>query len=137
MPDIKRQEQWDKEFNEEWMDYWIPLITNDDGYLDPQKIKNEMQDLIFIYKQVAEVYCYITGNQLSKAMYYANVITTAYDDELNKLLREDRARIVKYLRKVMKLETEDNNESYEITSTRFIHLEDEEIDDLIDKIMED
>jgi hypothetical protein len=137
MNNTERHEQWDKEFNEEWMDYWIPLITDDNGYLDPQKIKNEMQDLIFIYNQVAEVYCYITGNQLSKAMYYADEITTAYDDELNKLIREDRARIVKELRKVMKLETDDNNESYEITTTRFIHLEDEEIDDLIGKIMED
>jgi len=81
MNNTEREEKWDKEFNEEWRDLWLPLITTE-GYVDCQKVKNEMQDLVFVYKQVAEVYCYITGNQLSKAMYYADEIKKAFDDEV-------------------------------------------------------
>ena len=39
-----------------------------------------MHDLVFCYEQVSEVYMHITGGMLSKPNYYANVITSKYDE---------------------------------------------------------
>ena len=88
MNNTEREEAWNKEFNQEWNDMWQSLIMTD-GELDIQKIKNELQDLVFIYKQVAEVYCYITGNQLSKPMYYADTIIKAFDDEVQEQVQQE------------------------------------------------
>lgn len=76
------KQEIEKEIDEELESYWLPLLKTK-GMWDEQKIKNELHDLLFIYKQVAETYEYITGGQLSKAMYYADVIKTKYDDEVN------------------------------------------------------
>jgi hypothetical protein len=124
----EREQAWDKEFNEEWNEIWRPLVTTD-GCLDVIKIKNELQDLVFIYKQVAEVYCYITGNQLSKAMYYAQDVITAYEDDLNGIIKEDRLRVVKLINKLIY--------TYRDNADRELKLCNSEIDDLIDEIMED
>jgi hypothetical protein len=130
----QKQEDFDKEFDENWQD-WLDLIIID-GKLDEQKIKNEMRDLVFIYKQVGEVYCYITGNKLSKPMYYANEVITAYEDELNKLIRDDRVRIIKEIDKLIENDCDYDPECGN-TLDKYINIENEEIDDLIDKIMED
>jgi hypothetical protein len=92
MNKTEREKAWDREFNEEWEELWKPLILTN-GKLDEHKVKNEMQDLVFIYKQVAEVYCYITGNQLSKAMYYADEVKMAFDDEITRCVNELENRI--------------------------------------------
>lgn len=65
---------------------WLPLLKTD-GQWDEQKIRNELHDLVFIYKQVAEVYEHVTGGRLSKPMYYAEVITALFDDQV-----EERAQ---------------------------------------------
>lgn len=64
-------------------EYWLPLLKTD-GEWDEQKIKNELHDLVFVLKQVSEVYEHITGGKLSKPMYYAEVIIAQHDDALTK-----------------------------------------------------
>lgn len=61
---------------------WKPLLFTK-GKLDYKKVRTEMLDLIFIYKQVSTVYCEITGNKLSKPMYYADSILEEYNNQLN------------------------------------------------------
>ena len=78
-----RRDEAVKEYDE----YWEELLKTD-GQWDAEKIRNEMSDLIFIYQQVAIVYDYITGGQLSKPMYYADVITTMHDDAITKAIDE-------------------------------------------------
>lgn len=63
-----------------WEEIWKPLLYTD-GELDIKKIKNEMMDLIFIYQQVGEVYSELTGNMLSKPMYYAGTIIAEHERE--------------------------------------------------------
>ena len=75
------------EQEQEWEEYWKPLLYTNKK-LDIDKIKNEMMDLIFIYQQVAEVYCHITGGLLSKPNYYAKTIIDEYDNQINKAYEE-------------------------------------------------
>jgi len=82
--------EFDKKFEQDYKDYWKNLLTTK-GEFDEQKIKNELRDLCFIYDQVGEVYLYITGGQMSKAMYYASDIKTHHDDTINKCVQEEIA----------------------------------------------
>lgn len=72
-----------KNFNENWRE-----LLQTDGVWDEDKIMREITDLSFVLEQVGEVYCYITGNKLSKPMYYAKEITTAFDDEVENQVQE-------------------------------------------------
>lgn len=72
-----------------------PLIYTN-GCLDEEKVKNEMIDLIFIYLQVSKVYMALTGQELSNPNYYADVIISLHEDEIQKAYNEgyDDAREV-------------------------------------------
>ena len=130
----EREQAWDKEFDKEWEELWVPLLLTDDKQnLDWQKVKNEMQDLVFVYKQIAEVYCYITGNQLSKAMYYSDVVITAYEDDLNNIIKEDRERVANVIAGLVKYKYN----SWGTCINRTIQLRDDAIDVLIDEIKEE
>ena len=76
-------------WNKEWREFWKPLLLTK-GKFDEKKIKAEMHDLVFIYEQVGEVYCYITGNKLSKPMYYAKTIIDEFETEVEVRARELR-----------------------------------------------
>jgi len=82
------ESRFEKEWEKDWKNLWKPLLKTK-GKWDEKKIKNEMHDLVFIYEQIAEVYCHITGGLLSKPMYYANTIITHYEDELTKAIEEE------------------------------------------------
>ena len=71
-----------KEWNKEWKTFWKPLLLVS-GKFNEKKIKNEIHDLAFVYKQVGKVYCVVTGNKLSKPMYYANTIIAEYEEQIN------------------------------------------------------
>lgn len=86
--------EFDKKFEQEYENHWKGLLTTH-GKFDEKKIKNELRDLCFIYDQVGEVYLYITGGQLSKAMYYSSDIKTHHDDTINKCVQEEIAEQVK------------------------------------------
>lgn len=67
--------------------YWLPLLKTD-GQWDPVKIEAELHDLVFVFKQVAEVYEYITGGQLSKETYYADGVKQAFDAAVERAVQE-------------------------------------------------
>ena len=75
----KRSREWHARIEYEWETIWKPLLFTE-GNLDEQKIKNEMLDLIFCYDQISEVYCNLTGGQLSYANYYSDDIICAIED---------------------------------------------------------
>lgn len=66
-----------KDFDERWE----PLLKTD-GQWDREKIRNEMIDLIFCASQIAKVYCEVTGNTLSKQMYYADTVIGLYKEQI-------------------------------------------------------
>jgi len=77
--EAEHSKKFDKEFSKDWK----PLLMSN-GKWDEEKIKNELADLVFIYEQVGEVYCTITGGVLSKPMYFSKIIIDFYEDELQK-----------------------------------------------------
>ncbi len=72
-------DNWERD----WKENWLPLLFSD-GELDVEKIKNEMHDLVFIFKQVSKVYDAITGGKLSKPMYFSDVIIEEYYEATQK-----------------------------------------------------
>jgi len=66
-----------------WQETWRPLLFTD-GKLDEAKIENEMHDLVFVLRQVSEVYEHITGGKLSKEMYFADTIIAEHNSVIDK-----------------------------------------------------
>jgi hypothetical protein len=77
----------EKQWEDDWKKIWRPSLLTD-GKLDEQKIKNEMHDLVFIYKQVGEVYKSLTGGMLSKPMYYAQTIIQLHEERIQQAYDE-------------------------------------------------
>ncbi len=75
-------------WEERFKTFWKPLLKTN-GKWDEKKISDELHDLVFIYEQVGEVYCHLTGNLLSKPMYYAGTIITAHDDLVTELVEDE------------------------------------------------
>jgi hypothetical protein len=80
---MKEEIQAEKDFEE----IWKPLLMTDNK-LDMKKVKNEMIDLIFVYRQVGKVYQHLTGNLLSKPMYYAETIIQKHDEIVQEAYEE-------------------------------------------------
>ena len=81
-------EQWDKA----WKETWRPLLFTD-GELDEKKIQNEMHDLVFVLRQVGEVYEHITGGRLSKETYFASTIIQEHDQQIMNAVNEALAEM--------------------------------------------
>ena len=71
-----------------WKEFWLPLIENEYGIIDLDKVKKELFDYHFLLTQVPKVYCEITGGLLSKTNYHAETIIQQYEENLNKLFEE-------------------------------------------------
>lgn len=76
------EEEYKKEAEKDYEEYWKPLLLTY-GNFDEYKIKSEMMDLIFVFKQISKVYSTITGGLLSKPMYYADTIIEQYEDQIS------------------------------------------------------
>ena len=84
IPDEKQTDEW---WDKAWVETWRPLLFTD-GELDEQKIANEMHDLVFVLRQVSEVYEHITGGALSKEMYFADTIIAKHNEQIEKAVDE-------------------------------------------------
>lgn len=69
--------------NEEW-EFWKPLVTNEDGTLNLEAVKNELADFKFIMNEVSNVYYQLTDGKFSKINYKSSVII----DEVERLTEE-------------------------------------------------
>lgn len=70
----------EKTYERVWDDFWAPLVTNEDGSLNLDQIKRELADWHFAMGEVAEVYCHVTGDALSKPSYFASDVIAAADE---------------------------------------------------------
>lgn len=77
-----KKKEIEKEWETSWKEIWLPCLLTK-GKPDMKKIKKEIYDLWFIYKQVGHVYCELTGNKLSKPMYYAETIIAEHENQCN------------------------------------------------------
>lgn len=69
-------------------DFWSEIVINE-GEIDIDSVKKELQDFYFMMGQVSEVYSHITGGRFSKQMYYSNHIISEADEFYKNLYQED------------------------------------------------
>lgn len=70
--------------------FWKGVIYDKNGKLDEKQVLKELADFYFIMQEVPEVYCRITGNQMSKLMYKADDVITLFEQyNLNKEITQD------------------------------------------------
>jgi hypothetical protein len=83
---MDQREKFNADWDEEFKKFWLPLLTTKDRtgkpHYDKQKIKNQLQDLVFCLQQTSKVYSEITEGMLSKQNYYADVIISKYQEQL-------------------------------------------------------
>jgi hypothetical protein len=86
-PTEGKEEDFNNHWPEEFEKWWKPLLQTD-GQWDPEKIKNELHDLVFTYTQIDIIYSHITGGKLSKPNYFAGTIIREFDDQMTKSYAE-------------------------------------------------
>lgn len=71
----------------EWEFFWKRLVTNTNGELDLNKIKNELCDFSMILHEVPKVYCYVTGGRVSKINTHASAVIQQADQYTEECFR--------------------------------------------------
>lgn len=61
-------------------DFWKHIILTENGKLDVEQVKKELEDYYFMMEQVPKVYMHITDDQMSKPNYYAHAVIAVADD---------------------------------------------------------
>jgi len=88
LPTPKTNYHYEDIDDEEYWGFFKPFVTNEDGSLDEEQVKAELHDFYFLTKQVPTVYSHITGNRLSKHMFYASTVINAYEAHLQETIDE-------------------------------------------------
>lgn len=73
----------DREYDtpqETFDNFWKELVTDENGFFDPQAVKNELHDYYFMIEQATKVYCHVSGDKASNPMIYADTINTLHDE---------------------------------------------------------
>lgn len=69
-----------------WNEFWKPLFEADEHHRPQEaQVKNELFDYWQVMERVPKVYCHITGHQLSKLLYDADVVCNAADEHYQKI----------------------------------------------------
>jgi hypothetical protein len=63
---------------QEWDEFWRDLVTDDNGDIDPEKVKNELYDFSFMMSQVSALYMELSGGAISKQNTYAFEVINQY-----------------------------------------------------------
>ena len=124
--------------------FWKAIICNKDGSINLKQLKKELSDFSFIMEQIPIVYSNITGNRLSKLMYYADTVikvANEYQEELiQDLLKEEKEEILSDIEKIRSItyttfreENPDKKEPETMQERRIEELENRirRIDDII------
>ena len=72
----------DKEVIEQYENFWKEIIETSDGEIDRLKLANELYDFSILTDNLSKIYCYMTGNMVSKPMVDASVIIQLCEEQL-------------------------------------------------------
>jgi hypothetical protein len=75
--------------NEIWETFWKPLLTDENGNLNLQAVKNELADYAFVLKQVPKVYTHVTGGRLSEPHYHSQAVISEADRYFDECFDEE------------------------------------------------
>lgn len=65
--------------------FWKELVENEDGSLNKDAMMRELSDYKFLLDEVPKVYCYVTGEKLSKPHYKSDIVIAAFEDHYSDL----------------------------------------------------
>ena len=77
----------DIEVEKTYKEFWKGIIEND-GEVDMEQVKKELHDFHTLMGNVVEVYCHITGNQISKPMTDPTIVCNLADDYYDGICKE-------------------------------------------------
>lgn len=80
--------------NELYENFWAKIVENEDGSLNPDRVKAELWDYHFMLMEVPKVYSELTGGMLSKTNYYAKGVIEAAEEYREDLIREAQADLL-------------------------------------------
>lgn len=68
--------------------FWKRIVENSDGSINRDQLMRELFDYHTVMREVAEVYCHITGGRISKVNTSASAVIAVADDYANELVTE-------------------------------------------------
>lgn len=85
-----------------WIDFWEPLLTNKDGSVNMAAVKNELSDWHYCMGEYAKVYMHISGGLLSKPNYPAEIMIQHADDHYASLDWDSHEALFDIIRPMIK-----------------------------------
>lgn len=104
------QARIDKVFDE----FWIGIVTDDQGSLDVEKVKAELSDFHTVIEQVTDVYLNITNGKFSKLTYDSDVIVSEVEKLQSKEISEAATEAVKNEKEEILAYLESRTEYYKL-----------------------
>ena len=71
-----------RDFEQKYNEFWKEIVENPDGSLNKEQIMKELADFSVLIKNLSEIYCYMTGNMVSKPMVNSSVIIQICEEQL-------------------------------------------------------
>lgn len=104
---------------QEW-EFWKDIVCNEDGTINIEQLKKELCDFSVMMNEVPKVYCEVTGNVMSKPLYYADDVIAVFRDKYG-----NKAAGVDYLAYDWDIITADckTNEDYKKAIFRYLYCE--------------
>jgi len=70
----------DAEVEKEYQEFWKEIIEKPDGSIDKEQLKKELFDFSQLMINASKVYCYITGDAISKVNTDPDAVIRCADD---------------------------------------------------------
>lgn len=104
---------------QEW-EFWKGIVCNEDGTINIDQLKKELCDFSVMINEVPKVYCEVTGNAMSKPLYYADDVIAMFNEKYG-----NKAASVDYLADDWDIITADckTNEDYKKAIFRYLYYE--------------
>jgi len=87
------EEWWEERYlpdvDAEAWEFWKPVVCDDQGNLDVEKVKNELHDYGILLKQIPQVYDHVSGGMISNPFTLPFEVCNAADKHYEELHREE------------------------------------------------
>jgi hypothetical protein len=70
------------EVEQKYNEFWKEIVENPDGTLNKDQIMKELADFSVLIHNLSTIYCYMTGNMVSKPMVDSSVIIQLCEEQL-------------------------------------------------------
>lgn len=72
----------DLEVQNNYESFWKEIVENPDGTLNKEQVMRELHDFTKLIDNLSKIYCYISGNVVSKPMTHAEIVLQLFEEQL-------------------------------------------------------